>query len=231
MPAEALLLLPGMMCDERLFRAQIDALNLPVMLADTSSDDNFAAMAQRALGSAPPRFAVLGLSMGGILAFEIWRQAPERITHLCLLNTNPHPDSAERRSMRVGQIAEVLRGGLRTIAIDALKPAYLAAANRDNQSLLDGILEMALELGATSFERQSIALRDRADSVATLSSIDCPTAIVCGAEDRLCPVEYHELMAERIRGATLHVLDDCGHLSSLEQPERVTDITRELLAQ
>ncbi len=231
MTAEHVLLLPGMMCDERLFEPQMDTINVPMHVGDTTRDDSFAAMARRALAEAPDRFAIVGLSMGGILAFEIWRQAPDRVTHLALLDTNPHADSAERRSMRAEQIAQVLKGGLRSLAIDSLKPAYLAEANRDDDDLLETILAMALDLGADVFERQSIALKERIDSVATLATIDCPTTILCGAEDRLCPVEYHELMAERIPGARLVVVDDCGHLATLEQPAVVTRELERLLVQ
>ena len=88
-----------------------------------------------------------------------------------------------------------------------------------------------MDLGADVFERQSIALRDRVDSVPTLPTIDCPTLVLCGAEDHLCPVEYHELMASRIPGATLEILEDCGHIASLEQPGRVTEALRKLLEQ
>ncbi len=220
-----------MMCDERLFRPQIDAIELPMQVADTTRDDSFAAMAHRALAEAPDSFAIVGLSMGGILAFEIWRQAPDRVTHLALLDTNPHPDSAQRRSMRVEQIAQVLKGGLRSLAIDSLKPAYLAEASRDDDDLLETILAMALDLGAGAFERQSIALKDRVDSVPTLATIDCPTTVICGIEDRLCPVEYHELMAERIPGARLVIIDDCGHLASLEQPRVVSSELERLFRQ
>ena len=229
MTADALALLPGMMCDERLFQPQIDTLDVPTLLVDTTKDDNFADMAKRALDSLPPRFAMAGLSLGGILAFEIWRHAPERVSKLCLLNTNPHADAPERRTLRVAQIADVLSGGLRSVTVDALKPAYLADAHRDDQRLLDSILGMALDLGPDVFERQSMALKDRIDSTATLETIDCPTAIVCGAEDRLCPPAYHEFMATRIPHATLSVIENCGHLSTLEQPQRVNAILRDLL--
>ena len=231
MNADALALLPGMLCDERLFGPQIDTLGVPTMLVDTTSDDNFADMARRALDSLPPRLAMAGLSLGGILAFEVWRQAPERVSALCLLNTNPYADAPERRTLRVAQIAEVLNGGLRSVTVDALKPAYLAAAHRDDQRLLNTILGMALDLGADVFERQSMALKDRLDSVATLATVDCPTAIVGGAEDRLCPPAYHEFMAAEIPGARLSVIENCGHLSTLEQPERVTAILQDLLRQ
>lgn len=219
-----------MMCDERLWQPQIAALAQRTVVPDTTRDDNFAAMAARILASAPPQFALAGLSMGGILAFELWRQAPERITHMALLDTNPHPEQPARRALRVDEIAAVLAGGLREMAIESMKPAYLAAANRDDEALLTRILDMALELGADVFERQSVALRDRPDSVPTLATIGCPVHIICGLEDTLCPVAYHETMANHIADARLSVLANCGHLSTLEQPDAVNDLLTALFA-
>ena len=231
MPAENLLLLPGMMCDERLWAAQTRALPQRVFYADTTHADDFATMAAQALESAPPRFALAGLSMGGILAFEIWRQAPERVSHLAVLDTNPHPDTPERRSMRLQQIETALAGGLRELAVDSLKPLYLAESRRDDDALLQEILDMALELGPDVFRKQSTALRNRADSVPTLRTITCPALVLCGDEDALCPPAYHEFMAEQIPGAQLRIVEDCGHLSSMEQPDVVTRELERLFSQ
>ena len=229
-PAPAVLYLPGMMCDARLFAPQTAALGNPAFHADTTAAEDFASMAERTLVDAPPEFALVGLSMGGILAFEIWRQAAERVTHLALLDTNPHADAPGRRSLRMEHIDVALNGGLRELAIEALKPEYLAESHRDDAVLLETILDMALDLGPQVFRRQSLALRDREDSVPVLDTIDCPTAVICGVEDRLCPVEYHELMAERIPGAHLTVIEDCGHIATLEQPAVVTRELQRLLA-
>ncbi len=231
MPAENILLLPGMMCDARLWQHQMRALQQPVFHADTTQSDTIEDMAERALRDAPPSFAVAGLSMGGILAFEIWRQAPERVSHMALLDTNPRAEIAARRSMRMQQIEMALAGGLRELAIEALKPVYLAEAHRDDQALLTTILDMVTDLGPEVFRRQSLALRDRPNSVPTLATIDCPTLILCGAEDTICPVEYHEFIAERIPHARLCIVADCGHMSSLEQPDIVTRELLQLFAQ
>ena len=231
MPAENELLLPGMMCDARLWQHQVRVLEQPVFHVDTTQSDSIANMAARALQDAPASFAVAGLSMGGILAFEIWRQAPERVTHMALLDTNPRAEIAARRSMRMQQIETALAGGLRELAIEALKPVYLAAAHREDQVLLTTILDMVTDLGPEVFRRQSLALRDRPNSVPTLATIDCPTLILCGKEDTICPVEYHEFMAERIPHARLRIIKNCGHMSSLEQPDIVSEELRRLFAQ
>ncbi len=231
MPAENVMLLPGMMCDARLWQHQERAIDQPVFHADTTQSDTIEDMAARALQDAPSSFAVAGLSMGGILAFEIWRQAPERVTHMALLDTNPRAEVAARRSMRMQQIETALAGGLRDLAIEALKPVYLAAAHRDDQELLTTILDMVTDLGPEVFRKQSLALRDRSNSVPTLATIDCPTLILCGAEDTICPTEYHELMAERIPHARLRIIEDCGHMSSLEQPDIVSEELLRLFAQ
>ncbi len=231
MPAKDLILLPGMMCDERLWRRQIEALDVSCFVADLMSHDNIPNMATTILETAPESFAVAGLSMGGIVAFELWRQAPQRITHLALLDTNPHADTPDKRTMRMHQVQQVLSGQLMKLATESLKPAYLAKANRDDQELLDEILAMALDAGEEVFERQSLALKDRADSVATLDTINCPTTVICGAEDHICPPAYHELMAERIPGSRLVVIEDCGHLATMEQPDIVNQELQRLLHQ
>lgn len=216
------MLLPGLMCDARQWAHQAATLPQKVIHADTTQDDNFGAMASRVLRDAPDRFALAGLSMGGILAFEIWRQAPHRVTHMALLDTNPHAEGSERQSLRLEQIREAANGRLRELAVESLKPLYLAEAHRGDEALLQTVLDMALDLGPDVFRRQSLALMNRVDSVATLETIDCPTLVLCGDEDTLCPLSYHELMAERIPRATPEVVAGCGHLSPMEQPEAVT---------
>ncbi len=218
------------MCNERLWAPQIAAFGRATICPDLTRADNFQDMAAQVLGTAPRRFAMAGLSMGGILAFEIWRQAPGRVTHVALLNTNPHAEAPERQSLRLQQIETALSGGLRELAVESLKPLYLAAAHRDDPALLNTILDMALDLGPEVFRRQSLALRDRVDSVPTLPTINCPALVLCGDEDALCPVEYHELMADCIPDARLKVVDNCGHLSSLEQPDIVARELAALLA-
>jgi pimeloyl-ACP methyl ester carboxylesterase len=230
MAAENVLLLPGMMCDARMWQAQIDSLEIPVSVPRLDEFDNFPDMARSVLQNAPETFALAGLSLGGILAFEIWRQAPHRVSHLVLLDTNPFADTPEKQSLRLQQIEQVLDGGLRSIAVESLKPLYLAEASRHDEGLLNTILDMAMDLGPEVFRRQSLALANRVDSVVTLGDIDCPTTIICGSEDRLCPLAYHELMASRIPDSRLVVIEECGHLASMEQPAAVTTELQRLFA-
>lgn len=230
MPAENILLLPGMMCDARLWAGQEPHFQQPVFHADFRSQDSIAELAKSVLAEAPERFAMAGLSMGGIVAFEIWRQAPERVTHLALLDTNPHAEAPDRQSMRLQQIEAAASGQLRQLATESLKPLYLAQMHRDNDELLRSILEMALDLGPDVFRNQSLALRSRVDSLPILESISCPTLVMCGDEDRLCPPAYHELMTSKIPGAVLEIITNCGHLSSMEQPQAVTLALNKLFA-
>lgn len=217
------LLLPGMMLDRRMYNGQLPGLAgaARVEVAELWHDDTIAAMAGRALAGAPDRFALVGLSMGGIVALEMWRRAADRITHLALLDTTPHADTPERRALRLEQIARVEAGGLRDVVVSSLKPLYLARRHREDPRLLQSIVEQALTLGPEAFRRQSLALRDRADSVSTLPTVGCPSLVLCGREDQLCPVEDHTMMAAEMPCADLVVLAGCGHLSAMEDPEAV----------
>jgi pimeloyl-ACP methyl ester carboxylesterase len=230
MQAQSLLLLPGMMLDGRMYSHQLEyfSAHYQTLVGDITRSSSIAQLASDVLQDAPPRFALAGLSMGGIVAFEIWRQAPERVTHLGLLDTTYLADRPERRELRLEQMAQVELGALREVTA-SLKPLYLSRKNRQNLQLLQVILDMGLNLGAAVFQRQATALKDRSDSLATLSSIDCPVLVLCGREDQLCPVDVHVTMANAIPQAELVVLADCGHLSAMEEPEAVTGALQRLL--
>lgn len=224
------ILLPGMMCDARLFRPQIEALSsrYDIHIPHLGKQDSFALMAQDILNNAASEFAVIGLSMGGILAMEIYRQAPERITHLGLLNTNPLAELPEIQALRGPQIDLVKAGKLAAVMQTQMIPRYLAD-RQAGQAIEDLCLHMALDLGADCFINQSLALRDRPDQQAVLQQVDIPTLILCGVEDQLCPVEHHDLMASLMPLATYEKIANTGHLTSLEQPELVTQALKNLL--
>ena len=225
-----LVFIPGMMCDARLYAPQFASFSgrhclqfAPLVGADTVES-----LAGLVLAQAPEHFALAGLSMGGIVAMEVIRQAPDRVTHLALMDTNP---LAEREAVKQGrepQIDRVLSGGLKSVMCDDMIPRYLAPGpGRDHIS--DLCVEMALGLGGTVFVQQSRALQKRPDQTRTLRRVTQPALILCGQEDRLCPPERHTLMAELIPHAELKIIPGAGHLPTLEQPEATNAALRRWL--
>ena len=214
-----LVVLPGMMCDARLFGPQIAALEgREIVVPSLAKADDMEALAAGVLAEAPPRFALAGLSMGGIVAMEVLRQAPERVERLALLDTNPRAETPEAQTRRTPQIEAARAGRLREVMRDEMKPNYLAPGPR-RQEVLDLCMDMAMDLGPEVFVRQSLALRDRPDQQETLRAARLPALILCGAADALCPLERHELMHALIAGSILTVIEGAGHLPTLEKPE------------
>ncbi|MGP1358660.1 alpha/beta fold hydrolase [Roseicyclus sp.] len=226
-----LLLLPGMMCDGRLFGPQIAALarKREVLVGDITRASTIPDICRDILRDAPQRFALAGLSMGGIVAMELMAQAPERVERLALLDTNPRAELPEVKARRAPQIEAVRQGGLARVMREELKPNYLAHGAR-RAGVLDLCMEMALDLGPEVFERQSVALRDRADRQETLRGVRVPTLVLCGREDALCPVERHELMHALVPGSRLAIIEGAGHLPTLERPVETSAALADWLA-
>lgn len=217
-----LVLLPGMMCDARLFRHQVDALKGAhnAFVPDIGSHSTMADLAQSVLDTAPETFALLGLSLGGILAMEVINQAPERVSHLILMDTNPRAELDVVKAGRAPQILAAQNGDLQSVMRDEMKPRYLVDGPK-KAAILDTCMEMALSLGVDVFVNQSLALRDRPDYQDTLKNVSCPTLIMCGEGDVLCPIERHDLMHSLIPHSQLEIIKHAGHLPTLEQPENV----------
>lgn len=226
-----LVFLPGMMCDARVFAPQIDSLShdRAVMVAPVHLGERIEEIASATLDAMPAKAALCGLSMGGIVAMEIYRRAPERVARLCLMDTNPFSETPQKAAEREPQIVGVRTGRLREIMRDEMKPSYLADTPYKAQ-ILDMVMDMAEALGPEVFVRQSRALQKRRDQQATLRKITCKTLVICGAEDTLCPPQRHELMAELIGGADLQIIENAGHLPSMEQPQATTAALRRWLA-
>ena len=219
-----LILLPGMMCDARLFSPQIESLSAhsAIQVATINAHDTIGALAAEILDQAPSRFALAGVSMGGIVAMEVFAQAADRIDRLALMDTNPLAEPSEKRLNRDRQIEKVEAGGLKQVIQEEMKPYYLTDTP-DRQRLLDLCLDMALQQGKEVFVRQSKALRDRKDQQETLRRVDIPTLVLCGEDDQLCPIERHELMHGLIPGSELRIIGGAGHLPTLEQPAQVSE--------
>jgi pimeloyl-ACP methyl ester carboxylesterase len=223
-------MVPGMMCDERIFSPQIQELSksLELTIADISSFSSVRELASDVLKKAPKFFSLLGHSMGGIVAMEIYSQEPNRIEKLILMDTNPKAELDEVKLRREPQIKDVREGKLLEVMRDEMKPNYLAESE-NKCSVLEVCMDMALSLGPDVFINQSIALQKRADQLNTIQSINIPVLIMCGSEDKLCPVERHEMMHNMISNSDLKIINNAGHMPTLEQPRETTEVLKEWL--
>ncbi|WP_090207488.1 alpha/beta fold hydrolase [Yoonia litorea] len=211
------------MCDARLFGPQVAALEdaRDVRVMPIHAHQTVAALANDILQDAPERFAIAGLSMGGIVAMEVLRQAPDRIAGLALMDTNPLAEAPEVAARRDGQIDKVDKGGLASVMRDEMKPNYLAQTS-DREAILDLCMAMALDLGPQAFINQSRALAARPDQQGTLAAYRGPALVLCGAEDTLCPIHRHELMHALMPQSHLEIIPQAGHLPTLEAADQTT---------
>ena len=218
-----IVLIPGLLASPRMYAPQVPQLwrTGPVMIADHTRDDGMSGIARRILDAAPARFALVGLSMGGYIAFEILRQAPERIAKVALLDTSARADAPEQTAMRRAQMTLASQGRLAEV-VEQQFPRLVQRARRADVELRQLFDLMAQEVGAAGFIRQQTAILGRADSRATLGSIRCPALVLVGEGDELTPPELAAEIAAGIPGARLTTVPQCGHMSTLEQPDEVT---------
>ena len=221
-----LLLLPGLLCDEWLWHAQVSTLAdiAAPIVADLTQDDTIEQMAARALAIAPPVFALCALSMGGYVAFEIMRQAPQRVMRLALLDTNATPDDPARSAQRHAAVKS-LRYGRFTGVTRALLP-QLIHESKIQTPIGSGVRAMADRVGGEVFVRQQNAIFSRIDSRPTLPEIHVPTLVGVGDSDVLTPPADSRLIHEGIPGSTLHIFSECGHLPAVELPKETNDVLR-----
>ncbi len=221
-----LILLPGALCDETLFQPQVAhfSADRPVLVGDFSDCDSIQKMAKKILRAAPDTFALAGLSMGGIVAFEIMRCASERVERLALLDTNPRAESSDRKLMRAEQMQTVEAGGVEALLylVESFYfPRYVSPARLDDESLKGVVMAMARKGGLKAFFEQWQALLGRPDSGHILPRIQCPTLVLCGEHDAMCAPEVHRAMAQEIPDSSLQIVPGSGHLSTLEAPGEV----------
>lgn len=219
-----LVLLPGLLCDERLWRDQARDLSdvaHPIQ-PDLTLDDTVGAMAKRVLATAPERFALAALSMGGYVAFEILRQQPERVIRLALLDTSASSDPPERTAQRLAAIESLKHG--RFFGVTARMLPQLVHAQHVDDPLGEEVRAMAKRVGGDAFLRQQNAILKRPDSRSLLSSIRVPTLVGVGDSDILTPPSDADEIHRHIAGSTLHTFATCGHLPPMESPEETTAV-------
>lgn len=230
-PDLPLVLLPGLICDRRIWAAQIAAIDAPHILAfdDYLGCDQLGLMAERALAAAPERFCLAGHSMGARVALEVYRLAPQRVAKLALLDTGAHPVQPGERDKRYA-LRDIGRSRGMDALIDAWLPPMLGPRARGDQVLMTRLREMCRACGMARFESDIQALLSRPGVDDVLSAISCPTLIGVGRQDQWSPVAQHEAIASRIKRATLRVFEDCGHMAPAEAPDAVTAALAEWLA-
>ena len=231
---DGLIFLPGMMCNAQLFSPQVEAFQgaVAIEIGDLSSAQSIESMAQQVLQTtAFETFALAGLSLGGIVAMEVVRQAPHRVERLALLDTNHLPDQPDRIQQRQRQIERVTNGELVQVMRDELKPFYVAPQHMDDPRLNSIFLDMATSLGPNVFERQARALIARHGSEDILSAYEGETLVLCGEHDLPCPPSRHEAMHEILANSELVIVQDAGHVTTLENPMAVNSALRKWLDQ
>jgi pimeloyl-ACP methyl ester carboxylesterase len=226
----SLVLVPGLTCTAALWGPQLHGLAdvADMSMADHTTGESLEAIARSILATAPTRFALAGLSMGGYIAFEMLRQAPERITRLALLDTSARPFDPAQAANRHALIAKAHAEGM-AAALHDLLPLFLHPQRLGERDLVETVVQMGRDTGPVVFERQQKALMARADSRPLLASIRIPTLALTGAQDLLTPPTEHVAIAAAVPGCRLEIIPDCGHLSTLERPEAVNAALRRWL--
>ncbi|QDK38161.1 alpha/beta fold hydrolase [Bdellovibrio sp. NC01] len=217
-----IVLIPGLACSARLFEAQIPSLWQfgSVQIADHRQHDTMSEIAKEILATAPPKFTLMGLSMGGYISFEILRQAPERVMKLALLDTSARPDTAEQTAARKVAMDQATSGKYE----EAMKASLpFVFHDFDNPRLQKIFLQMTEDTGIDAFLRQQNAIMSRPDSRPDLKNILCPTLVLGGREDKLTPPEVMSEIANGLPRSEYVTIPNCGHASTLEQPELVTN--------
>jgi len=224
------ILVPPLMCSTQVYTPILDTVWSygSVTIADTSHDASIAAIAARIISEAPERFVLLGTSMGGYIALEIMRQAPERVAGLALVSTSARADSADQLAARRSQ-SQLVQDGHFSELVDAAFPGIVAKRNESDAELLRAWRSMANTVGPDKFLQQQAAVMGRVDSRDLLPSITCPTFVIHGTEDTLIPPSAAQEISAAIPEATLRRVDAAGHFLFLERPAEANTIVEDFL--
>lgn len=227
---ESLVLIPGLLCDARLWAHQVAHLSdiADCRVADITGAESMDELADAVLAGAPGRFALAGLSMGGYVAHAIMRRAPARVTRLALIDTSARPDTSDQL-VRRRQLIDMTNYGKFRGVTDRLLPILIHGDRLAETELTGDIKKMSENVGSESFIRQQNAIMGRPDSRPFLIEYGVPTMVICGRQDALTPLELAEEMAAMIPAARLAVIEDCGHLSTMERPQAATALMRQWL--
>lgn len=231
MPAETLVLIPGLLNDAELWARQVpmlDDLVDRIVIPDTTAHEDIRDIAAQVLAETEGELAVAGLSMGGYVALEILRQAPGRIERLALLDTSARQDSDDQRRRRTGLIELADKGKFKGVT-PRLLPMLVYKSRLEDESVTRPIFDMAARIGKDGFIRQQKAILSRDDSRELLAGVTVPTLVMCGRDDQLTPVDLSEEMAAAIPNADLRIVETCGHLPALEKPDACGEALRDWL--
>ncbi len=230
--SEPIVLLPTMMSDARLFGPQIAALShqYSVHLAPVTQGERVEEIASGLMTSLPAKFALVGHGFGAVIAMEILRRAPDRVTRVCLMDTHPLNETPQVASAREPQIIAARMGRLDDALAEDLKPEFFAPTPY-RQEIIELAMQMGRDLGSVVYEKQARAMQRRRDQQRTLREIRMPALIMCGQYDTVYPIKRHSFMAELIPYAKLKIIENAGLMPTLEQPDIVTDAIIEWMRQ
>ena len=222
---ENLILIPGMLCNAELYTPQIEFFDAryDVTVADHTGLGDMGEIAERILATAPERFSLAGLSMGGFISFEILRRAPERVERLALLDTAARAPREDQKDQHRFFNAMAEKDGM-TPVLDVVVPVCLYPARINDEKLVGAVRSMMEKTGVENFVHQQNAIIERQDARADLGAITCPTVVIVGAEDAVTPPKLSEEIVDGIAGAKLEIIPECGHIATLERPDAVNAV-------